>query len=88
MSAVAAGGVPTPSQADVDVVLGEEVRPALGSHAGSIEVSSVNEGHIFLRFLGSCQACYFRRGCVANFVVPSMRTRFGEDISVTVTNAR
>lgn len=72
----------------VDRLLGEEIRPALGAHAGSIAVSSVVDGRVTLTMLASCSACYFRRGCVENFIAPAMRSRFGGDVDFRVENAR
>lgn len=72
----------------VDRLLGEEIRPALGAHAGSITVTSAVDGRINLRMLASCSACYFRRGCAENFVLPAMRGRFGDDVDVRIENVR
>jgi Fe-S cluster biogenesis protein NfuA len=72
----------------VDRLLGEEIRPALGAHAGSITATSVVDGKITLKMLASCSACYFRRGCAENFVAPAMRSRFGEQVDFAISNAR
>jgi Fe-S cluster biogenesis protein NfuA len=35
----------------------EKVRPALGSHGGSVELIGIEEGRIRLRLQGSCNGC-------------------------------
>jgi Fe-S cluster biogenesis protein NfuA len=71
----------TDSSADIhgaiEDVLAREIRPALSAHAGTIELVSVDDTRVNLRFLRSCGSCYFRRACAANLVEPVMHEHFG-----------
>lgn len=82
------GTTPSPTLAEVEAVLDHELRPAFGAHAGSIEVTSVADGRIALKMLASCGSCYFRRGCVQNFVAPTIQSAFGADVDFVVSNVR
>lgn len=53
-------------------VLARHIRPALSAHTGGIEVVNASGSRIDLRLTGSCRGCYFRRGCVANLVRPTL----------------
>lgn len=41
----------------VEQVLSEHVRPAMGEHQGDVEVKSLEDGVLKLRFLGQCSGC-------------------------------
>lgn len=69
---------------EVEAVVSRDLRPALAIHGGSIRVESVREDHIGLSLVASCHACYFRKGCVANLVVPTLQEHFGERVDVEV----
>lgn len=64
-----------------------EIGPALSVHIGSVEMVSIDDGVVRLRLLGSCARCYFRRGCAANLVVPTVEA-LAEDVTCVVENAR
>lgn len=69
---------------EVEAVLSSEIRPALGVHGGSIRVDSVTDERITLELVASCRACYFRKGCVANLVLPTLHEHVGDDVSIDV----
>lgn len=69
---------------EVEAVVSRELRPALAVHGGSIRVESVDAEHIELDLVASCRACYFRKGCVVNLVVPTLHERFGDRVDVEV----
>jgi len=59
---------PLPLRARVERAL-EKVRPALGSHAGDVELAALDErGSLTLRFLGSCSGCPSSRATVEHTV--------------------
>jgi Fe-S cluster biogenesis protein NfuA len=41
----------------VEKVLDENVRPAMAEHQGNVEIRSVEDGILKLRFLGRCSGC-------------------------------
>ena len=59
--------------------------PALSVHAGSIVLKSITDQAVELSFLGSCRSCYFRRGCAAHLVSPTIKPLVGTDMKVRVT---
>jgi Fe-S cluster biogenesis protein NfuA len=69
----------------VEAVLDEEIRPALGVHAGGIRIESVDGRRVSLDLLASCRACYFRKGCVVNLVLPTLEQRLGDRFSYDIS---
>ena len=59
---------PLPLRARVERAL-EKVRPALGSHAGDVDLAALDErGNLTLRFLGSCSGCPSSRATMEHTV--------------------
>jgi Fe-S cluster biogenesis protein NfuA len=73
-----------PLREELERALDTDVRPGLSAHAGSIEVTDVDQGHVALAFLGSCRSCYFRLSCAVNLVAPTVRDVAGP-VELTVS---
>jgi len=41
----------------IEKVLDEQIRPALASHGGNIEVIDFDNGQLFVKMSGGCQGC-------------------------------
>ncbi|MGB0454543.1 MAG: NifU family protein [Bacteriovoracaceae bacterium] len=41
----------------VEKLLDEQIRPALASHGGNVELVDIDNGKLFLKLLGGCQGC-------------------------------
>jgi Fe-S cluster biogenesis protein NfuA len=76
------------SEALVEQVLTEHVRPALSTHAGSIRLVEVNGQDVHLALAGSCAACYFRRGCIAGVVRDVLIEHVGGEHTFIVDGSR
>jgi Fe-S cluster biogenesis protein NfuA len=50
----------------------EELRPALDAHAGGVELVSVEEGVVRLRFTGMCTGCPLRPVTTASTIRPAL----------------
>lgn len=42
---------------EIERVLEERVRPTLRLHGGDIEIAGLEDGAVYLRFLGQCSGC-------------------------------
>ena len=61
-----------PATPDIEASL-ERVRPFLRSHAGDVEVASIEqEGAVHLRFLGMCAHCPAKAVTFLNVVAPEV----------------
>jgi Fe-S cluster biogenesis protein NfuA len=56
----------------VQAVLDDQVRPALQTHGGNLELVSVRPNEITLRFVGACQGCPFRAMTFAACIAPAL----------------
>jgi Fe-S cluster biogenesis protein NfuA len=50
----------------------EELRPALGAHAGGIELVEVRDGVVRVRYTGMCTGCPMRPVTTASTVRPAL----------------
>ncbi|HWV37275.1 MAG TPA: NifU family protein [Vulgatibacter sp.] len=75
---------PHPLRARVERAL-EQVRPALGSHAGDVELAALDEsGVATLRFLGSCSGCPSSRATVEHTVRRAIEEAAPEIVAIRI----
>ncbi len=41
----------------IEILFDEQVRPALKSHGGDVEIVDLDNGKLFVRLMGGCQGC-------------------------------
>ncbi len=41
----------------IEKLMDEQIRPALASHGGNVEIIDIDNGKLFLRLQGGCQGC-------------------------------
>jgi len=41
----------------IEKLMDEQIRPALASHGGNVEIIDIDNGKLFLRLEGGCQGC-------------------------------
>ncbi len=41
----------------IEILFDEQVRPALKSHGGDVEIVDLDNGELFVRLMGGCQGC-------------------------------
>ena len=57
----------------------EGLRPALGAHAGGVELVEVNGSTVRLRFTGMCTGCHLRPLTTASTIRPALLELAGVD---------
>ena len=72
----------------VERALVEKIRPALSTHAGGIRIERIDGNAVHLAMLGSCQGCYFRRGCAVGAVRDVLVEHVGDDLTYVVDGQR
>jgi Fe-S cluster biogenesis protein NfuA len=76
----AAGDVRARAEAAIAI----DIAPALSAHAGGIELLSADESRVVLRFVRSCDCCYFRKACAVNLVEATLHAELGEQVDVVI----
>ena len=41
----------------IEALMDDQIRPALASHGGNVEIVDVDNGKLFLKLQGGCQGC-------------------------------
>lgn len=59
-------------------VLDEQVRPAMAEHQGNVEIDSLEDGVLKLRFLGRCSGCPGARMTLEGLVTDKIRAALPE----------
>jgi len=65
-------------------VLDEQVRPAMAEHQGNVEIKSLEDGVLRLRFLGKCSGCPAARLTLEGLVSEKIREALPEITDVVL----
>jgi Fe-S cluster biogenesis protein NfuA len=65
-------------------VLDEQVRPAMAEHQGNVEIRSLEDGVLKLRFLGQCSGCPGARLTLEGLVTEKMTEALPEITDVVL----
>jgi len=72
---------------EIEKLIEEEVRPALESHGGGIEVVDVKDNKVFVKLMGGCQGCSGARATIKSGVERIIQEKFPDiEEVVDVTN--
>jgi len=41
----------------LEKILNDQIRPALASHGGNVEIIDINNNKVYIKLLGGCQGC-------------------------------
>jgi Fe-S cluster biogenesis protein NfuA len=56
----------------------EQIRPALASHGGSIDIVDIDNGILYIKFKGGCQGCSSASATLRGGVEKLVREKFPE----------
>lgn len=66
----------------VEVVLEEEVAPALASHGGGATITTVKDGKVYIELQGGCRGCMGARMTMKNGIERLFKERVPEVVEV------
>lgn len=71
----------------IEELLEKEVRPALASHGGGVELVDVDNNKVYLKLTGGCQGCAGARATMKNGIERVIKAHYPEiEEVVDVTN--
>jgi Fe-S cluster biogenesis protein NfuA len=62
----------------IEKLFDEQVRPALASHGGNVEIVDVDNNKLFLRLVGGCQGCSSSKATVKGGIENLIKQNFPE----------
>jgi Fe/S biogenesis protein NfuA len=62
----------------IEKILNEEIRPALSSHNGNIELIDIDNNIVFIRLLGGCQGCSMSKMTLTQGIEKTIQRYFPE----------
>jgi len=62
----------------IEKLLNDEIRPALASHGGGIEIVELKENKLYVRLQGGCKGCQGARATIKGGVEKFVRAHFPE----------
>lgn len=68
----------------VEKVLDEQIRPALASHGGDIEVIDFDNNKLFVKLTGGCQGCSSSRATLKDGIETLLKGKFPQFIDEVV----
>lgn len=54
----------------------QQIRPALASHGGNVEIVDVDNNKLFVRFVGGCQGCAASKATLQGGVEETVKKHF------------
>lgn len=60
----------------IDRLLDEQVRPALASHGGNVELVDIDNGEVFLRLTGGCHGCSSSQATVQQGIEKLIQSKY------------
>lgn len=74
-----------PLQRRIDACL-EALRPAMAIDGGGVEVESVTDEHVTLRFVGACVFCPSQPLTLGRTIVPALREILPPGVAISVSS--
>ncbi len=68
----------------IEKVLDDQIRPALASHGGNIEVVDFDNGQLFVKMSGGCQGCSSSSATLKDGVERLLLSKFPEMVTEVV----
>lgn len=68
----------------IEEVLDEQIRPALGSHGGNIEVLDFENYKLYVKLTGGCQGCSSSTATLKNGIEQLLKNKFPELVQEVV----
>jgi Fe-S cluster biogenesis protein NfuA len=62
----------------IEKILDEQIRPALSSHSGNIELIDVDNGIVYVQFKGGCHGCSSSTATLKQGVEKILKEKFPE----------
>ncbi len=62
----------------IEQVMDEQIRPALASHGGNVEIVDIDNATLFIRFFGGCQGCSSSKATVKGGIERVIKQAFPE----------
>ena len=56
----------------------EQIRPALASHGGNVEIVDVDNNKLFVKFVGGCQGCSASKATLKGGVEETVKKQFSD----------
>lgn len=60
----------------IEALLDEQIRPALASHGGGVEVVDIDNNKLYLRLFGGCQGCSSSSATLKDGIVRLIQENF------------
>lgn len=68
----------------IEQMMNDQIRPALATHGGDIEVIDLDNGKLFVKMIGGCQGCSSSRATLKDGIERMLMGRFPELIEEVV----
>lgn len=66
----------------VEKVMAEEIAPALASHGGGAQITTVNDAKVYIELQGGCRGCMGARMTMKNGIERLLKERVPEVVEV------
>ena len=68
----------------IEKTLDDQIRPALASHGGNIEVVDFDNNKLFVKLTGGCQGCSSSRATLKDGIERMLKTKYPDFIDEVV----
>ena len=62
----------------IEKLFNDQIRPALASHGGNVEVVDIDNNKLFIKFLGGCHGCSSSKATLSGGVENLIKKNFPE----------
>jgi Fe/S biogenesis protein NfuA len=66
----------------IEILFDEQIRPALASHGGNVEVVDIDNNRLFVRLVGGCQGCSSSKATLKDGIQTLVKKNFPDIIEV------